>query len=233
MVEERILNLAILGLAGLFALLGFWLIIGAYFGRTRTARYEIQRLQARHIASTQAFKGVGLLAVSVLLFAIWGFFRFRMTTTPIKGSIPTTVEIVATELSPTTLTSTAVATVPPVPTQTPTPTELPTLPPPTTAVITAVVTTEIEVTATATIVATPIPTATPIPYDAVVNVVGGLNMRDTPNGLITVLLPNGSGLTLLNEAIAAGDYLWQKVESAEGDQGWVAEEFIKYAEREE
>lgn len=227
MSEEQILNFAILGVAVLFALLGLWLLIGAYFGRTRTVRYEIQRLQARHSASAQAFKGVGLLAVSTILFAIWGFFRFGLTEQAIEIPLPpATVELIATELAPTLAAPTAQATEPVAPTQTASPTKLPTLPVIDTPAEAATV--EPEVAVTVIVTATSTPAATAIPYDAVVDVVGGLNMRDTPNGLVSVLLPNGSGLTLLNEAIAAGDYLWQKVESAEGEQGWVAEEFIKY-----
>lgn len=222
MAEERFLNFAILVVAGIFLLLGLSLIAGGLFGRGRQGQYQVQRLRAQRDAMVQALKGVSLLALSAILIGVW--FYFSSGTSARATKLEVTVEPPAATVTPLPTLMAATATVEPtaVPTDSPVvePTAVVTEPPPSTP--TPVVP---QPTPTATIP----PTPTAVPYDAYVNVVGGLNMRDTPNGLITVLLPNGTGLTMLNEAIAAGDFLWQKVISETGDEGWVAEEFIEYA----
>lgn len=219
MMDERLLDLAIFSVAGLLALIGLMMIVGGLFGRTQRSRYQVQRLQARRDSMVRALRGVGLLAISALLFGIGFFFQSRNAPVQATPLQPTAVPTVQQE--PTSTPE------PPKPTELPSvvieATQAPTDEPP------LATPTPIEPQPTPT--PTDIPTATPIPYDAYVNVVGGLNMRDTPNGLVTVLLPNGAGMTLLNEAIAAGPYLWQKVVSEEGDEGWVAEEFIVYGQQ--
>lgn len=89
---------------------------------------------------------------------------------------------------------------------------------------------------TPTITPTPdvnIPTATPTPIICRAVIEGtagnGLKLRDTPNGNELVVLPDGSILTLYQEEAAqeAGGFLWRKVKSITGEEGWVAEDFIR------
>lgn len=225
MAEERFLNFAILMVAGIFLLLGLSMIFGGLFGRNRRGQYQVERLQAQRDSMVRALKGVSLIAVGALLAGVWFYFSSgtsaranKLEATPTVPSVTQTPLPTLMLLTPT-VEPTQQATALPESTE---PTQVPTdAPPPATP--TPV---EPEPTPTATVE----PTATPIPYDAYVNVVGGLNMRSTPNGVISVLLPNGTGLTLLNEAIAAGDFVWQKVISETGDEGWVAEEFIEFSQ---
>ncbi len=89
---------------------------------------------------------------------------------------------------------------------------------------------------TPTITATPdanIPTATPIPIICRAVVEGtsgnGLTMRDVPGGTEVIVLPDGSILTLVQDEPAqeANELLWRKVKSITGEEGWVAEDFIR------
>jgi hypothetical protein len=89
---------------------------------------------------------------------------------------------------------------------------------------------------TPTITPTPdanIPTATPTPIVCRAVVEGtsgnGLTLRDSPGGGELVILPDGSILTLYQDEAAqeANGFFWRKVRSITGDEGWVAEEFIR------
>ena len=78
-----------------------------------------------------------------------------------------------------------------------------------------------------------IPTATPTPIICRAVVEGtsgnGLTLRDTPGGGEVIILPDGSILTLYQEegAQESGGFLWRKVKSITGEEGWVAEDFIR------
>jgi len=89
---------------------------------------------------------------------------------------------------------------------------------------------------TATITPTPdadIPTATPTPIICRAVVEGtsgnGLTLRDVAGGAEVIILPDGSILTLYQqeEAQESGGLLWRKVKSISGEEGWVAEDFIR------
>lgn len=89
---------------------------------------------------------------------------------------------------------------------------------------------------TPTITPTPdvnIPTATPTPIICRAVVEGtsgnGLTLRDVPGGTEIIVLPDGSILTLYQEEAGqeAGGFLWRKVKSISGEEGWVAEDFIR------
>lgn len=55
----------------------------------------------------------------------------------------------------------------------------------------------------------------------------GLTMRDAPQGAEIIVLPDGTLLTVLNDApIEAGGLTWRKVRAVGGDEGWVAEDFL-------
>ena len=232
---ERFLDFAIFGLGALIALFGLLLLLGPV--NNRLVVYEAQRLQERGSVFKRRIQGLILLGIGLALFVTAFVFQNRgnaLAPAEIEPTVPF-VETPATEVPQATIQ--------------PTPTVEPTLAPVEIVVQPSensdqgeaqedaqdetqdqdnvLVEQPTEVPAQAVVLeATPSPTA--IPYDALVNVVGGLNMRDSPNGRVTVLLLNGTGMFMLNEAIAAGDYLWQKVESANGEEGWVAEDFIEY-----
>jgi len=77
---------------------------------------------------------------------------------------------------------------------------------------------------------TPLPvTATPdLPHAIVSGTQGiGLTVRDTPGGAEIAILPEGSVLTLLEEApVQNSGYLWQRVRTPDGDVGWAADAFF-------
>lgn len=85
-------------------------------------------------------------------------------------------------------------------------------------------------TATATSsVPQPTETATPAVCRAVVEGTSGngLRMRDAPQGAELSVLPEGTLLTVLEDApIASGDIVWRKVRAVGGEEGWVAEDFL-------
>jgi hypothetical protein len=85
-------------------------------------------------------------------------------------------------------------------------------------------------TATATSsVIEPTTTATPVICRAIVEGTGGngLTLRDVPGGEELSILPDGSVLTVLEDASAeSGGFTWRKVRLVGGDEGWVAEEFL-------
>lgn len=75
----------------------------------------------------------------------------------------------------------------------------------------------------------PTETATPSICRAVVEGTSGngLRMRDAPQGAEVSVLPEGTLLTVLEDApVSAGDIIWRKVRSVGGEEGWVAEDFL-------
>lgn len=78
---------------------------------------------------------------------------------------------------------------------------------------------------------TPQPTITPTPVvcRAVVEGTGGngLYLRDTPQGEQLIILPDGTLLTVLEDApVEAGGVIWRKVRAIGGEEGWAAETFL-------
>ncbi|MCA9868084.1 MAG: hypothetical protein KIS95_00075 [Anaerolineae bacterium] len=78
---------------------------------------------------------------------------------------------------------------------------------------------------------TPQPTATVTPTvcRAVVEGSGGngIYLRDAPQGAELVILPEGTLLTVLEDApIEAGDFVWRKVRAVGGEEGWAADDFL-------
>jgi hypothetical protein len=83
-------------------------------------------------------------------------------------------------------------------------------------------------TATATEIE-PTATTTPVICRAIVDGTSGngLTLRDVPGGQELAILPDGSVLTVLEDAPAeSGGFNWRKVRLVGGDEGWVAEEFL-------
>ena len=89
-------------------------------------------------------------------------------------------------------------------------------------------------TATATSsVIEPTATATPVICRAIVEGTGGngLTLRDVPGGEELAILPDGSVLTVLEDApLESGGFNWRKVRLVGGDEGWVAEDFLTIRE---
>lgn len=78
-----------------------------------------------------------------------------------------------------------------------------------------------------------VPTATVEPTEVICRGVvegtsgNGLMMRDGPNGAEITILPEGTLLTVLNDApVEAGDLVWRKVRAIGGEEGWVAADFL-------
>jgi len=75
----------------------------------------------------------------------------------------------------------------------------------------------------------PTVTATPVICRAIVDGTSGngLTLRDVPGGQELAILPDGSVLTILEDAPAeSGGFNWRKVRLVGGDEGWVAEDFL-------
>lgn len=77
---------------------------------------------------------------------------------------------------------------------------------------------------------TPVPTETPIPTPELETVyvdspIVGLYIRDLPEGDIIDVLDDQSPLSLLDEREDVNGTLWIKVITADGREGWVAEQF--------
>ncbi|MBP6016803.1 MAG: hypothetical protein KA586_08795 [Candidatus Promineofilum sp.] len=55
----------------------------------------------------------------------------------------------------------------------------------------------------------------------------GIYLRDAPQGVELVILPEGTLLTVLEDApVEAGDFIWRKVRAVGGEEGWAAEDFL-------
>jgi hypothetical protein len=88
---------------------------------------------------------------------------------------------------------------------------------------------------TATLTATPdpaVPTVTPTAIICRAAVEGtsgnGLTLRDEPNGERVEVLAEGDLVTLLPDApVDANGITWRKVNTLFGDEGWVAQDFLR------
>ncbi|MFN2135398.1 MAG: hypothetical protein ACK2UK_05550 [Candidatus Promineifilaceae bacterium] len=79
------------------------------------------------------------------------------------------------------------------------------------------------------VIAEPTATVTPIICRAIVEGTSGngLTLRDVPGGTEISILPDGSVLTVLEDApVESGGFVWRRVRLVGGDEGWVAEEFL-------
>jgi len=72
-------------------------------------------------------------------------------------------------------------------------------------------------------------TPTPVVCRAIVDGTSGngLTLRVNPGGEEIAVLPDGSVLTVLDDApLDSGGFLWRKVRVVGGEEGWVAEDFL-------
>lgn len=53
-----------------------------------------------------------------------------------------------------------------------------------------------------------------------------LNVRETPNGLVLIQLPNRSRVLVVGDTRVAGDYRWWRIQTPDGVTGWVVESVI-------
>ena len=73
---------------------------------------------------------------------------------------------------------------------------------------------------------------TPTVCRAVVEGTGGngIYLRDAPQGEQLVILPDGTLLTVLEDApVEAGGFVWRKVRAVGGEEGWAAQDFLTMA----
>ena len=230
MTDAQLIDAGLLILTGLFCLLGIIFMVQGLFGGRSRSRYGVGRLRARRAAMSRFLQGVGLLVVALVVFGVW--LRYQPGgAEPELEAVPTLLPTVAATEPPPTLTMTAETELPTPDVATEAaPTDEP-LPEPTEAEVSAEPT-EPPATAEPTEEPTPAPTDTPTkpPYDAEVRVVGGVNLRDSPNGNVLVLIEDGEGVFLLEGRERAGRYAWQKVRTLDGTDGWVAEQFLVIVE---
>jgi hypothetical protein len=76
----------------------------------------------------------------------------------------------------------------------------------------------------------PEPTATAAICRAVVDGTAGsgLTLRDAPSGSELAILPDGTILTLLEDApVEANNFIWLKVRTVSRQEGWVVDEFLR------
>jgi uncharacterized protein YkwD len=153
------------------------------------------------------------LCVSLLVFL-----AACQTPQPTPGQ--TAVSVTATQTLPPTATAratgtptaTATITPSPSPSASPLPTASPTLTP----------------TSTSTATSTPTIMPTVVARDVYVSSDNGLNFRAEPSATGTLLrtLPPGTHLTALGSPSEAGGVTWQKVQTDDGQSGWVAAQFL-------
>lgn len=253
-LDAQWIDASILILAGLFGLLGILFALQGLFGGRNRSRYGVGRLRARRAAMTRFLQGVGLLVVAIVLFGVQQFFQRRDEPAAVELQPTTLPTVRPTDMPPSTdsalteqlPTPDAITTEPPPATDAPLPepetvTEEEAVAQPTVEVVVEQLVTDEAVAEPTTeqaeptpeqteptVEPTPVPTDTPTkpPYDAEVRVVGGVNLRDAPNGEVVVLIEDGSGVFLLEGLERAGRYAWQKIRTLDGVEGWVAEQFL-------
>lgn len=81
---------------------------------------------------------------------------------------------------------------------------------------------------------TPAPTTPPTPQLFTVTGTGGLGLflRDAPStsGQQLATLPDGTRVEQVGEDTPGGDYVWRKVRAPDGQEGWVAVDFLTPAQ---
>jgi len=198
-----VFNIVLPILAGISILGVFYFVARALAARSRAEHqpYNVGRQVVRQSAQVNLVR-----ALVAFLFALF-FLALSAIGPRLAAAIPVpTPTPVPTEVPPTA-----------VPTAPPTPTVTLTLPPSPTSPV-----------PTATPEPLPTATATPEPPTAVVSSGVGVYLRAAPSTAAEQLqyLEQGTSVVLLEGQETAEELLWQQVQAADGQIGWVALEFI-------
>ena len=243
-----VLNYGILAFAMLFVFLGLFYFMRGFTGRGRSHMYDVGRQEVRWHTAKRWVQGMLLFMVGLGLMGAW--YLFDLAPPPAIPELQATASAPSEQSTETggdsaestqaetqsEATEPAPTPIPPTPTNVPieldgatsTPPEDAT-PIPTVASTTVAPTAVVEPTEPLPPTETPIPTETPVPFDAFINSVGGLNMRDSAGGAVVALLEEGSGVFVLEGTEFDGVYNWRQVQTIEGEEGWVADEFLTFA----
>lgn len=222
-------KLGLIVFAVFFGLLGLVMLVRAISERGRRPRYNVARQSSFFTGRFLFFRAIASLLFAGLLLAAY-FWPFEGVTQVAVDATPTLSATASVPDAATTPASTLAATDTP-------PTADETAVPPQTAVPEAPQTATspppaLSPTPTLTPTATSLPNPTPLPTigidQAVVQVIGGLNLRRaaSANSEILELVPNESLVILLDGKELVGEITWQKVRSALGNEGWVSAEFL-------
>lgn len=200
-------------LAGFCFFLGVLFLIQTFQRGTSARRklYNVERQNLRQDSHRYGILGVLFLMGAFACVGLYGVSAFALSQQPTPTPTPTITP------SPTiTLTATATATA----TFTLTPA----------FVITEATSTPTNLALTPS--ATPTETATPFPTQpptAYVNSPNGLYLREVPGGIQQVeLIAHQSALILLPGFVTVDELNWQEVQTALGNRGWVASDFLIY-----
>ena len=187
-----------------FAAIAAYYLVMAYSARRagRSALFDAERQVSQDRSARHAMTGIVMLGLTALFFGLSLFSgsgapaQDQLTPTPTRGTQRPAPT--ASLASPTSVATSALPTVAPPPVATKTP--APVVNTPTSGRKTAVVTGTADV--------------------------GGLKLRNAPNGDIIDSLPDGTVLELMGEKKTEVGYEWQRVRDPKGREGWVAGQYL-------
>jgi cytoskeletal protein RodZ len=192
-------------------------------GRINRQAYGVGQQEARRAMQLNFMRAIAAFIVGAVMLGAWGLNLAAAERQPPPTAAPSpTAPADADEAAPT---NTAVP-LNPTPTPTVTPVVIPTMTP--AAPLTATATLTGPVTSPAE---TAVPaTATPDEDTAAVNSAVGVWLRAEPNTDAEQLewVLDGTVLTLLPGLETGDNFEWQQVRTPEGNEGWVAVDFITY-----
>lgn len=210
-----VLNIVVLLLAGVSILFALFFVRQTLQSRRRSLHetYGVGRQEARQSMQINLVRGVVAFIVGLILLGVFG-----LSPRPVG---PAETLPVATEPTPATIPVPDTPTSLSVPTATNTPVVEPTLEPSPT-----------PPSPTSTPTSPPTETATPEPQTATVSSGVGVWLRSSPgtDGEQLERVLQGTVLTLLPGQETADGFQWQQVRTPDGQEGWVATDFITYTE---
>jgi hypothetical protein len=199
-----VLNVVLLSLAGLSILAALYFVLkglGARSSITRQA-YSVGQVEAKRTSQVNWIRAASFFLLGLIFL---GIFAVRPLFSRL-GASPAPTPTAAVEPVPT-----ATESAPSEPTAQPSPTTLPATP---TAEVTAA------------------PTATTAPATATVSSGVGVWLRGAPStsGEQLEWLLDGTIVTVLSGEETADELVWQQVRTAAGIEGWVARDFLIFAQ---
>jgi hypothetical protein len=203
-----IASIVVLSLAGVCALVAlFFLVRGIQARLSRSQHpYGVGQQETRHDMQVNLLRAGFMLIITLILLGIYGLIPGEGTD---DGASTPTSEIVATAATTATAEDAIESTM--------------TLPPATPAPSQTILATTVTPTATATMEATSTPTVAMV----VVNSPNGLWLREAPGGTQEVeLIAHEAELELLPGRQTLEDLEWQQVRTRNGNEGWVAVDFL-------